>query len=157
MGIFDFVKEAGAKLTGRAKEKDPTQTEEFQELRKGNALMQHVFALGFEIEGMKIAYDDGIATVRGTCPSQEEKEKIVLTVGNVVGVARVDDQMVVVKPEPEAAFYTVVGGDTLGKIAREHYGDASKYPTIFEANKPMLTDANLIYPGQVLRIPPLGD
>jgi len=114
-------------------------------------------ALGFEIEEMKIVYDDGIATVRGTCPSQGEKEKIVLTVGNVAGVARVDDQMVVEKPEPEAAFYTVVSGDTLGKIAKEHYGAASKYPTIFAANKPMLTDANLIYPGQVLRVPPLGD
>ena len=49
----------------------------------------------------------------------------------------------------------MVSGDTLGAIAKKHYGNASKYPVIFEANKPMLTDPNLIYPGQVLRIPQL--
>ncbi len=41
----------------------------------------------------------------------------------------------------------------LSKIAKEFYGDAMKYPEIFEANKPMLKSADLIYPGQVLRIP----
>ncbi len=52
-------------------------------------------------------------------------------------------------------FYTVEHGDTLSKIAKEQYGDGSKYPIIFEANTPMLKSADLIYPGQVLRIPPL--
>ena len=52
-------------------------------------------------------------------------------------------------------FYTVESGDTLSKIAQEQYGDGSKYPIIFEANTPMLKSADLIYPGQVLRIPPL--
>ena len=77
-----------------------------------------------------------------------------LAVGNVRGIGRVDDQMSVAKAEPEATFYTVKSGDTLSKIAREAYGNAAKYPVIFEANKPMLTDPNKIYPGQVLRIPP---
>ena len=58
-------------------------------------------------------------------------------------------------PEPEATYYTVVSGDTLSKIAKEQYGNAMKYPVIFEANKPMLTDPDKIYPGQVLRIPNL--
>ena len=44
-------------------------------------------------------------------------------------------------------------GDTLSKIAREFYGSANKYPVIFEANKPMLSNPDRIYPGQVLRIP----
>jgi nucleoid-associated protein YgaU len=57
---------------------------------------------------------------------------------------------------PEAVFYTVKSGDTLSKIASEHYGSASKYPTIFEANRPMLSDPDKIYPGQVLRIPEEG-
>ncbi len=67
-----------------------------------------------------------------------------------------DDQLQVAKPEPEAVWHTVVRGDSLSKIAKKHYGDAMKYPLIFEANKPMLTDPDKIYPGQVLRIPPLG-
>jgi nucleoid-associated protein YgaU len=56
---------------------------------------------------------------------------------------------------PEAVFYTVVKGDTLSRIAKQHYADANKYPAIFEANRPMLTHPDKIYPGQVLRIPPL--
>ena len=57
--------------------------------------------------------------------------------------------------ESRTEFYTVVSGDTLGKIAERFYGDWSKYPTIFDANTPMLKDPDLIYPGQVLRIPPI--
>ena len=156
MGLLDFVKDAGAKLSGKAAAEERAKEEAFEELRKGNTLMRHVFAMGLKIEEMKITYDDGIATIRGTCPSQAEREKILLTVGNVAGVSQVDDQIVVEKPEPEAVFYTVVGGDTLSKIAKAQYGDAGKYPVIFEANKPMLTDPNKIYVGQVLRIPPLS-
>lgn len=55
---------------------------------------------------------------------------------------------------PTSKFYEVKRGDTLSKIAKEFYGDGSKYPAIFEANKPMLKSADLIYPGQMLRIPP---
>jgi nucleoid-associated protein YgaU len=50
--------------------------------------------------------------------------------------------------------YTVEKGDTLSGIAKKMYGNANKYPQIFEANKPMLKDPDKIYPGQVLRIPP---
>jgi nucleoid-associated protein YgaU len=55
-------------------------------------------------------------------------------------------------------MYTVAKGDTLWKIAETHYGKGhgGKYPVIFEANKPMLKDPDEIYPGQVLRIPPLS-
>ncbi len=53
----------------------------------------------------------------------------------------------------ESDTYTVKSGDTLSGIAKSVYGDASKYMKIFEANKPMLSDPNKIYPGQVLRIP----
>jgi nucleoid-associated protein YgaU len=156
MGLLDFVKDAGAKLTGKTAREEAAKAEAFEELRKGNTLMQHVIAMGLKIEEMKITYDDGVATLQGTCPSQAEKEKIILTVGNVAGVARVDDRIVVRKPEPEAVFYTVVSGDTLSKIAKAQYGDAMKYPVIFEANQPMLTDPDKIYVGQVLRIPPLS-
>ena len=79
---------------------------------------------------------------------------MVLAVGNTEGIAKVDDQIGVVKKEPEATYYTVLKGDTLSKIAKANYGDPMKYPVIFEANRPMLTDPGKIYPGQVLRIPP---
>ena len=94
-------------------------------------------------------------TVGGKVPSQQEKEKVILVLGNTQGVARVDDRLVVEVPEPAATLYTVKSGDSLSKIAKEHYGDAMKYPVIFEANQPMLKDPDKIYPGQVLRIPPL--
>ena len=80
---------------------------------------------------------------------------MVLAVGNTKGIAQVDDQITVEKAEAEAMFYMVQRGDTLSKIAREQHHDASKYPAIFEANRPMLKDPDKIYPGQKLRIPPL--
>ena len=52
-------------------------------------------------------------------------------------------------------FHDVVSGDTLSAISKKYYGDANKYNTIFEANKPMLSHPDKIYPGQKLRIPAL--
>ena len=155
MGLLSFVKEAGSKLTGKEETSERANEEAFAELRKGNTLMQHVFGLGLKVEDLKITYDDGKATVRGKCPSQEEKEKVLLAVGNVAGVSQVDDQITVEKPAAGSSFYTVAAGDTLSKIAKERYGDAKKYPVIFEANQPLLTDPDKIYVGQTLRIPPL--
>ena len=93
-------------------------------------------------------------TVYGIAPDQQTKEKIVLCCGNVTNVASVNDQMTVDQSEPEAQYYTVVRGDTLSKISKQSYGDPNKYNAIFEANKPMLKSPDLIYPGQMLRIPP---
>ena len=50
--------------------------------------------------------------------------------------------------------YTVQSGDTLSAIAKKFYGNANAYMKIFEANKPMLSHPDKIYPGQLLRIPP---
>jgi nucleoid-associated protein YgaU len=147
--MFDFVKDAGERIFGRGKK------EAENNAAKSTALAGQVKALGLKVEDFTVAYDDGVATLTGTTPSQAEKEKVVLVVGNTQGVSRVDDQMVVEVPEPEAVLYTVKSGDSLSRIAKAHYGNAMKYPVIFEANKPMLTDPDKIYPGQVLRIPPL--
>ena len=97
--------------------------------------------------------DGDTAVVAGEVADQATKEKIVLTIGNTSGIASVNDQLSVEKQEPPAKYYTVESGDTLSAIAQEFYGSAGKYPVIFEANKPMLTDPNKIYPGQKLRIP----
>lgn len=55
--------------------------------------------------------------------------------------------------ESKTVFYTVEKGDSLRKIAKKHYGDEGRWSEIFEANQPMIKKADLIYPGQVLRIP----
>ena len=54
---------------------------------------------------------------------------------------------------PYTQYYVVKNGDTLSKIAKEYYGDASLYPQIFEANRDVLKDPNKIQVGQKLRIP----
>jgi len=146
MGLFDFLKDAGKNLG---------QQEAASEREKAAALARQIETLGLKVVGLQVEYDDGVVTVRGSTATQAEKEKVVLALGNIKGVARVDDQLKVENPEAGAAFYTVQPGDSLSKIAKRHYGDANKYPLIFEANRPMLTDPNKIYPGQVLRIPPL--
>ena len=78
-----------------------------------------------------------------------------MVVGNTAGISGVEDEMMVEIEEPVATFHTVERGDTLSKIAKKVYGNAMKYPVIFEANRPMLTHPDKIYPGQVLRIPSL--
>jgi nucleoid-associated protein YgaU len=157
MGIFDFVKDAGRKIgLGDDKAEEASETardERLGELQQGNELLRLILEMDQGVKNPRVEFDDGVATIYGTAPSQAIKENTILVIGNVRGVSRVDDRMEVVEAAPEATFYTVTSGDTLGAIAKQHYGDASRYPEIFEANKPMLKDADLIYPGQVLRIP----
>ncbi len=156
MGLFSFIKDAGAKLFGHEEEK-ALETKSIEEINfeKAQKLMSEIMALGLPVDDLNIVITDEKALVFGTPADQATKEKIILTVGNTEGIAEVDDRMEVANPEPEATFYTVKKGDYLSKISKEVYGDASKYNVIFEANKPMLKDPDLIYPGQVLRIPPL--
>lgn len=157
MGIFDFVKDAGKKIGlgdgDDAAAGEAARDERLGELRQGNELLRLILAMDQGVENPRVEFDDGVATVYGTAPTQAIKENTILTIGNIRGVARVDDRMDVVEAAPAATFYTVESGDTLGAIAKRHYGDASRYTEIFEANQPMLKDPNLIYPGQVLRIP----
>ena len=146
MGLIDFVKEAGEKLFGS---REPSPEE------KAAALRENISKFNLEVEDLRVEVHGDVATLFGTTESEAMREKVVLAAGNTEGIARIDDRIKVEKPEPPAEFYTVVRGDSLSKIAKKYYGDAMKYPVIFEANKPMLTDPDLIYPGQVLRIPPV--
>lgn len=151
MGLFSFIKDAGAKIFGVGK----TSAEEAAEaaVLKADKLVEAVKALELSVNDLQIGVNGDVAIVSGEAESQEIKEKVILVVGNTEGIATVDDQMTVAVNEPEAYFHTVVKGDTLGKIAKKFYGNAMKYPVIFEANKPMLSHPDKIYPGQVLRIP----
>lgn len=178
MGIFDFVKDAGEglkdKVLGDDGADDLTKTvevssERVEQLRREN-IAQEVAKLDIDGEQVNVEVNGSVAVLTGSAPSQEALEKIVLCAGNQFGIAQVDCQLRVDAPEPaeaadtgaaapaaaapESVFYTVQSGDTLGKIAQEHYGAAGKYMAIFEANQPMLSDPDKIYPGQKLRIPP---
>lgn len=152
MGLFSFIKEKGAKIFGKKEEEAPA--EQKTEL-KASALLAYVKELGLPYNRLKISLVEDDVTVEGEVANQTDSEKIVLALGNVESVDKVNNLMTVVTPAPEAKFYTVVSGDTLSKISKEFYADANKYNTIFEANKPMLSHPDKIYPGQVLRIPNL--
>lgn len=126
--------------------------ERFAEYHRSIELENYVEGLGLG-ENIDIRFDDGTAYISGEVEDQATREKIILAVGNAEGVGKVDEELVVVEAAEEAVFHTVVSGDTLWAIAEKVYGDGSRYPEIFEANKPMLKDPDLIYPGQVLRCP----
>lgn len=149
MGIFDFAKTAQANIAA-------DQAEKMTAVLKGK-----LNEYGLVVKDVEVSFQGGVVTIEGEAANRPTKEKVVLALGNLPGVQKVDDRMTLPAPkpevveEPEAQFYTVVKGDTLSKIAKHFYADAMKYPVIFEANKPMLKSADLIYPGQVLRIPAL--
>ena len=170
MGFFDFVKEAGEKLfhAGDAQEAsdavastpdDDGAKARLDDLNRtaGEAIEAYIATQGLPVTGLTVTFDgaSGVATVFGVAGDQASKEKILLCCGNVTGVAQVNDMLSVDQSEPEATFYTVVAGDNLSKIAKRHYDNANRYMVIFEANQPMLSHPDKIYPGQVLRIPPV--
>ena len=166
MGLMSFLKEAGEKLFGRGEAKAaqdavvkaPT-AENVAALSKAASasIVSYIDAQGLPGKNLDVSFDadSSTVTVAGQVDDQATKEKILLCCGNVAGVSAVNDMMTVVTPEPEAQFHVVVSGDNLSKIAKQYYGDANKYPAIFEANKPMLSHPDKIYPGQSLRIPAL--
>jgi nucleoid-associated protein YgaU len=84
-------------------------------------------------------------------------QKAVLLAGNVQGVSGVDiAKLKVPAPTPieeKVEYYIIQKGDSLSKIAKQYYGDANKYPVIFEANREVIGNADLIFPGQKIRIP----
>ena len=152
MGLISFIKNAGTKIF---------KSEEKREEEKAQLILDHIKKFGFDVSRVKVTVDDEKVILTGQVENLSDKNKIIVTAGNINGISIVEDHLHVVKPEPveppepEKQFYTVKKGDYLSKIAKAVYGDAMKYPVIFEANKPMLKDPNLIYPGQVLVIPPL--
>ncbi|ODP32750.1 MULTISPECIES: peptidoglycan-binding protein LysM [Pandoraea] len=160
MGILDFVKEAGEALLGKAQAAEPPPPgpdADAANRAAGEAIEKYIGSQGLSATALSVEFDGATrtATARGVAPDQATKEKILLCCGNVKGVEKVNDQMSVSTASAEANYYTVKSGDTLSAISKAQYGDANKYNAIFEANKPMLSSPDKIYPGQVLRIPPL--
>jgi LysM repeat protein len=161
MSLFAFIKDVGDKLFGeKSTEKTSENTAETtidEKTKAEAAIAETIHDLDLKVENLCVSLDGDIAIISGKSMDQSTREKVILVVGNTMGIAMVDDQMDVEEKAPEAQFHTVAKGDTLGKIAKQYYGNAMKYPEIFEANKPMLKDPDRIYPGQVLRIPTLDN
>lgn len=140
MGFFDFVKNAGKSLFGSS------------DANAAEAIAKEVGDPSLA-DKIKVEVDGETVKVSGDVPDQETREKIIVAAGNVDGISKVDEDIKTEDETPEGAFHTVEKGDTLWAIAEKAYGDGSKYMVIFEANKPMLSHPDKIYPGQKLRIP----
>ena len=99
-------------------------------------------------------YNNGVVELSGNADSAEALEKAVLMAGNVKGVSEVKVDAVSAPPQQATVeYYIIQKGDTLSAIAKRYYGNANDYPRIFEANREVIKDADLIYPGQKIRIP----
>lgn len=165
MGLFSFLKEAGKKIFKSKEEEEKDQPGVQADVIAANqkaAVKAYIEKVGLNISNFDFTLDgNGKLTLTGECATKADFEKVALTAGNIAGIAEVDNQMQIASTaeaaveEKDSTYHTVEKGDTLWKIAETNYGDGSKYPVIFEANVPMIKDADEIYPGQVLRIPAL--
>ncbi|MDN6275500.1 peptidoglycan-binding protein LysM [Psychrobacter sp.] len=163
MGMFSFAKDIGDKIFNRddaesetqADANTPAKTDEPSAQSVANILLSRIQQQNLDISDLKIKYNGSTDTaeISGKAKTQADREKAIIAIGNVQNVAKVIDNIDIEEDAPESTMYTVKSGDSLSKIAQDVYGSANDYMTIFEANKPMLSDPDKIYPGQVLRIP----
>ena len=162
MSLISFIKEAGEKLfktspsPAAAAPAAARPDQAALDATASAAIEKYIGSQHLSAEGLDVKYEGAsqTVTVSGVAPDQATKEKIVLCCGNVAAVAKVNDLLTVAAAaEPESSYHVVKAGDTLSKIAKEAYGDANAYMKIFEANKPMLSNPDKIYPGQMLRLP----
>jgi nucleoid-associated protein YgaU len=143
MGLWRFIKDASKSVgIGRAEASEAP----------ADAIYAEIKELGLDADGVKVEMDGDTVKITGDVPSQEMREKIILAAGNIEGVGSVEEELSAPDTK-EPKFHTVAKGESLWKISAEHLGSGAKYMEIFEANKPMLSDPDKIYPGQNLRIP----
>jgi nucleoid-associated protein YgaU len=141
MGLFDFVKEIGRKLFNRDEE-------------AAEKIKKHIEESNPGIDGLQVEFKNGMVSISGQATSAEAMEKAVLMAGNVQGVSEVNiDKLQAPPVQAKVEYYIIKKGDTLSAIAKQFYGKANDYPRIFEANREVIKDANLIFPGQKIRIP----
>ncbi|MCF8004921.1 MAG: peptidoglycan-binding protein LysM [Chromatiaceae bacterium] len=141
MGLFDFAKNVGKSVFG----KDAEASEKIkQEIERDNP----------GIKDLDVSFDQGVVTLGGAADNREAMEKAVLMAGNLKGVERVEAaQLQAPEQSAKVEFYIIKKGDNLSAIAKQFYGDANAYPKIFEANREVIKNPDLIYPGQKIRIP----
>ena len=164
MSIISFIKEAGEKLFGHKETEAAAAAPDDATLQAkadaanqtaATAIAGYIATQNLSVDALDVGFDGatGTVSVAGEAADPATREKVILCCGNVHGVGQVDDAMSVKEPADESRYYTVVRGDTLSAISKSQYGNANTYMKIFEANKPMLSNPDKIYPGQVLRIP----
>jgi len=150
MGVFDFESGAGKNLLGKGNDSLAIKEE-----------IESSFA-ELPIEGLVVDVQDGLVSLAGVAKDYSVREKAILIAGNVEGISQVNaDQLITmeqiseenVREIPEEIFYTIEKGDTLWAIASKYYDDGSKYTHIIDANIEVIKNADLIYPGQAIRIP----
>jgi len=150
MGFFDFVSDAGKKLLGKGDDAAAVKEE-----------IESSFE-GLPVDGLVVGVEGEMVTLAGIAQDYPVREKAILIAGNVEGIAQVDAQQLVtleqistenVREIPEEIFYSIEKGDTLWAIATKFYDDGAKYTHIVDANLEVIKNADLIYPGQAIRIP----
>ena len=141
MGLLDFVKEIGNKIFNRDDE-------------AAEKIKKHLEDSNPGIKNVGVTYEDGVVSLSGDADSLEAMEKAVLIAGNVRGVSEVNvDNLKRPAEEIKIEYYVIEKGDTLSAIAKRYYGDFKLYPRIFEANREVIKDPDLIFVGQKIRIP----
>ncbi len=159
MEILSFLKDAGEKLfTFNSSQKEEVHQNANKKAEIEISIFNYLAKNQLHAKNLSITFDQNLnrVLVKGLAPDQVTREKIILCCGNINGVESVEDQLEVENFQDPSQWHAVLRGDTLSKIAQDFYGDARKYPVIFEANQPMLSHPDRIYPGQVLRIPVLS-
>jgi nucleoid-associated protein YgaU len=142
MGLFDFAKSIGRKLFDNESEAQEKIREHIEQDNSG-------------VKDLEVAYNDGIVSLSGSAEDAAAMEKAVLMAGNVSGVAEVNaDALEAPEAVENVEYYVIEKGDTLSAIAKKYYGKASAYPRLYEANREVIKDPDLIFPGQKIRIPP---
>ena len=150
MGFFDFVSDAGKSILGKGDDAQSIKEE-----------IESSFE-SLPVDGLVVVVEGELVTLAGVAQDYPTREKAILIAGNVEGIAQVNaDQLLTmeqisqenVREIPEEIFYTIEKGDTLWAIATKFYDDGSKYTHIVDANLEVIKNADLIYPGQAIRIP----
>ena len=150
MGFFDFVSDAGKSILGKGDDAQSIKEE-----------IENSFE-SLPVDGLVVVVEGELVTLAGVAQDYPTREKAILIAGNVEGIAQVNaDQLLTmeqiseedVQKIPEEIFYSIEKGDTLWAIATKFYDDGSKYTHIVDANLEVIKNADLIYPGQAIRIP----
>lgn len=141
--LFDFAANIGKKVFSKGEDS----------AKASEKLKQHIEKNNPGISGLKVAVHDQVAEISGNASNAAAFEKAVLIAGNVEGVAKVEAGGLQGASAGQSVFVLVAEGDTLWGLAERELGSGARYTEIFEANREVIENPDLIFPGQKLRIP----